>query len=59
LSLVGDWIDSLQKDSVEGILGGEVNGLSGKVSEDVGPVTSPERSESFFSDASLEAVNDT
>ena len=59
LSLVGDWVDSLQEDSVEGILGGEVNGLSREVSKDVGPVASPEGSDSFFSDASLEAVNDT
>ena len=59
LSFVGNGINSFQEDSVNGILGREVNGLSGEVSENVCPVTSPEWRDSFFSDASLETVNDT
>jgi len=58
LAFVGDWVDSLQEDSVQGILSRKVNGLSGEVSEDICPVASPKGSNSLFSHASLEAVDD-
>ena len=41
------------------VLEGEVQSLGGEISDDVGEVTSPERSETLFLDDSLEAVANT
>lgn len=47
------------EDLLVGILEGEVEGLSGEVSDDIGEVSSPERGEALLSVDSLEAINDT
>lgn len=45
--------------SLEGILEGEVQGLSGEVSQDIGPVTLPESLSTFFVEDSLGTVGNT
>ena len=52
-------VDAPKQISINGILYAEVDGLSGEISQDVGPVASPERHDSLFPDTSLKAVHDT
>ncbi len=48
-----------EENFVKIVLGGEVDGLGGEVSDHIGPVASPEGDNSFLFDATHEAVHDT
>lgn len=52
-------IDAGDETSGIEILGGEVNGGGGEISDDVGQITLPQRDGTFFSDASEETVTNT
>ena len=55
--LLGFGVDACEQFSVQGILDTEVDGLGWEVSQYVGPVAPPQRQDSLFLHAPLEAVD--
>lgn len=56
---LGFRVDSLEEDSIESVFDGKVDGLSREISDDVSPVTSPKRCNSFLLNTSGETVYDS